>query len=132
TDPLYNWYTQGKDRSWWTGTGGAAGCGGAALALPTSGNLSQDTDDYVVWWFETDPVVNGSCVVDVYIPNTTFASAQAARYKILRGRVSSTVIAAFTVDQTVNRGRWVRLGSVSITGGGISVHLANRGPGGVF
>ncbi|MEV0134099.1 hypothetical protein AB0H83_37250 [Dactylosporangium sp. NPDC050688] len=124
-----NWYTNGMNGSWSEKSGGAAGCG-RALAMPMSGNASYDTGPYVVWWFVTNPVVTGSCAVSVYIPSTGVANDVAGRpayYKVLGGRNSSTVYARFTIDQTVNRGRWVSAGTHAVHNGEISVHLANRG-----
>ena len=100
--------------------------------MPSSGSTTYETEDYIVWWFETSPVVTGTCVVDVYIPNEAHAAGKPALYKILGGRTSSTVITSFTIDQTATRGSWVRAKTVAITGGGISVHLTNRGGPGVF
>jgi translation initiation factor IF-2 len=128
-DESQNWYTNAQDGSWTEKAGGAAECG-RALAMPMSGSADYDTDPYVVWWFVTTPVVIGSCAVSVYIPSTGVAGDVAghpAYYKILGGRTSSTVYGRFTVDQTVNRGRWVNAGTYAVHNGELSVHLVNRG-----
>jgi len=127
-----NWYTHNQDGAWRDTSGGLAGCSGAALGMPTSGDPNGKTDEYVVWWFETRPVLTGTCAVEVYIPSTSLAGGRPAHYHILGGRTSSTVSGAFSVDQTANRGRWVSGGTFPITGGGISVHLSNEGAGGTY
>ena len=40
--------------------------------------------------------------------------------------------ARFTIDQVANRGRWVSVGTYSVTAGAISIHLGNRGPSGTY
>ncbi|MDG4765058.1 hypothetical protein O7632_13255 [Solwaraspora sp. WMMD406] len=128
-DATQNWYASGMDGSWSEKSGGASGCG-RFVAMPMSGSSSWDSGRYVVWWFETSPVVTGSCAVAVYIPSSGVANDVAGRpsyYKVLGGRTSSSVYAGFSVDQTVNRGRWVGVGTYPLRNGAISIHLANRG-----
>ncbi|WP_327000702.1 hypothetical protein OHA72_37005 [Dactylosporangium sp. NBC_01737] len=128
-DNSQNWYTNGMDGTWSEKAGGAGGCG-RFVSMPMSGEPSVDGTPYVVWWFETSPVVTGACAVTVYIPSSGVpgdVAGHPAFYKILGGRTSSTVRASFTIDQTVNRGRWVSAGTFPLSGGAISIHLGNRG-----
>ncbi|MEV0134986.1 hypothetical protein AB0H83_41865 [Dactylosporangium sp. NPDC050688] len=128
-DLRQNWYTSGMDGTWSEKAGGAGGCG-ASVSMPMSGSPSTDTGPYVVWWFETSPVLTGSCAVAVYIPSSADpkdVAGRPAHYKVLGGRTSSTVHAEFSIDQTANRGRWVSAGTFAVRNGAISIHLGNRG-----
>jgi hypothetical protein len=129
-DSSQNWYTNGMDGSWSQKTGGSSVCGSQFLAMPMSGSPTTDGNPYVVWWFETSPVITGSCAVQVYIPSSGIAADVAGRpayYAVLGGRTSTTVQAMFTIDQTVNRGKWVAAGAFAVRNGAISIHLKNRG-----
>jgi hypothetical protein len=132
TTTVNNWYTNGQNANWWTGSGGSSLCGSHALAMPTSGNPAQDSGAYIVWWFETAPVQSGQCTVDVFIPNNAQTTATAARYKFLAGRHDATILVSYTVNQTAYKGKWLRFPPVSITGGGIAIHLADRGAAGLY
>ncbi|WFE25451.1 hypothetical protein O7623_18880 [Solwaraspora sp. WMMD791] len=136
-----NWYTWGVYRDgtagWYDISGGhrGDGCSGAAMAMPMSGGSTATGRNYVVWWFETAPVVNGTCAFSVHVPNSGSArdvAGNPAVYKVLGGRTSTTPYAQFSINQTANRGRWVGSGSVAVRNGAISLHLQDSGadPGG--
>lgn len=132
----HNWYSQGVYRDgtagWYDITGGhrGDGCSGSALAMPMSGSSTATGRNYVVWWFETAPVVNGTCTFSVLVPNSGSArdvAGNPAVYKVLGGRTSTSPYAQFSINQTANRGRWVGTGAVAVRNGAISLHLQDSG-----
>lgn len=134
---VHNWYTMGYytdgSEGWYETGGGYSGngCTGRAVSMPMSGDADQWTNEnYVVWWFYTSPVVEGTCKISVYIPNTGTArdvAGDPAIYKILGGRTSVTPYATFQINQTTVRGRWVTTTPVAVHNGAISVQLLDAG-----
>lgn len=109
---------------------GGDGCSGSAMAMPMSGGTGATGKNYVVWWFETAPVVAGSCTFSIYVPTGGSArdvAANPAVYKVLGGRTSTTAYARFSINQAANRGRWVGVGPVEVRNGAISLHLEDSG-----
>ncbi len=110
----------------------ANGCLGVFWTLPMSGTTVDDPDTYVVWWFAPAGMAGGSCDVMVYVPRPDHPQDAAGRpsaYLVLRGRDDATVVGDFTIDQTINRGRWVSVGPYPLDNGQIAIKLINRGVG---
>ncbi|WP_326550295.1 hypothetical protein [Micromonospora sp. NBC_01813] len=135
-DSAHNWYAWGVYRDgtagWYDINGGFGGdgCSGSAMAMPMSGGTGATGKNYVVWWFETAPVVAGSCTFSIYVPTGGSArdvAANPAVYKVLGGRTSTTAYARFSINQAANRGRWVGVGPVEVRNGAISLHLEDSG-----
>jgi hypothetical protein len=109
---------------------GASGCAGVFWTVPMSGNAQDDPHVYVLWWFAPNGMTHGSCDVMVFVPNAARpedAAGHPTVYVVLRGRDDHTVVGTFSIDQTVNRGRWVRAGRYSLDNGQIAVKMINRG-----
>ncbi|GAB2931135.1 hypothetical protein GCM10027280_18440 [Micromonospora polyrhachis] len=114
----------------WTGPG----CSRSLFwSVPMSGAGDRsDTDIQVLWWFSTGTSATGSCEVWVYVPKAqreVDAAGKPTAYQVLRGRADATVVGTFTIDQTANRGSWVRAGSYRLERGQIAVRLLNQGTG---
>jgi len=114
----------------WTGPGCARSL---FWSVPMSGDGDRsDSDVQVLWWFDTGTSAAGSCEVWVYVPKAhreADAAGKPTTYKVLRGRADAMVVGTFTIDQTANRGSWVRGGSYRLDRGQIAVRLLNQGTG---
>lgn len=124
-DGVAGWHSYGTGG--WTGNG----CGGRYTAMPMSGNKSKDARNSTVWTFATGKVSRGRCTISVYIPNNTNAKAVGGKpaYYTVQNQFSprSGTIGSFKIDQTANRGRWVRAGNFPVSNGRIAVMMHDRG-----
>ncbi|MER7415947.1 hypothetical protein ABT346_04025 [Micromonospora peucetia] len=117
-------------RGGWSGPGCA---GGTAWSVPMSGAADRsDSDIQVTWWFSTGTLARGSCAIWLFVPKPTRemdAAGKPSFFQVTRGRLDSTVVGTFSIDQPARRGEWVRAGSYPLEGGSIGVRLLNRGAG---
>jgi translation initiation factor IF-2 len=125
------WWAEGNDG--WLGfsSGGFTGngCSGQFASMPMSGFRTQDDPTfYSLWWFEVG-TASKSCAVETYVPTPTdaiYVSGKPAYYSVMTSETGPE-IGTFTVDQRVNRGRWVSVGSYSVSAGRVVIQLHNRG-----
>ncbi|MFC4078750.1 hypothetical protein [Amycolatopsis samaneae] len=117
------YYTKGDEGWLSSGSGGygGEGCNGSFYSVPMSGD-GRDGDNSAVWTFTTGPVSQGSCQLQVYIPNgdATRVGGSPSYYTVSGG-------GSFQIDQTRQRGRWVDAGRFAVSGGKVSVQLHSRG-----
>jgi hypothetical protein len=121
-----DWYSKGS------GGWSRDGCNGRVVSVPMSGSASRDDDsNVVVWWFRTTGIQEGTCTLQMYVPDTgnrRDAAGKPAHYLVF-GSASpdSSPLSAFDVDQAANQGRWVTGTQVTLTGGQFSVRMVTRG-----
>ncbi|GAB3141969.1 hypothetical protein GCM10027290_15560 [Micromonospora sonneratiae] len=124
-------YTEDGKEGWYSVGSGAwtsDGCGGAYEAMPMSGSKTKDDNFYGEWWFAVGSATR-SCAVSTYVPSTSDprnVSGKPATYQV-RDTEGGAIRATFTVDQRVNRGRWVSAGTYAVNGGRIVIRAVNRG-----
>ena len=75
-----------------------------------------------------DPEFVGSCSIEVYIPDSSHASAPIAHYVVDQPNSNDPSVAGFRVAQAIHRGQWVSVGDYRTTGGFV-VRLDDRGDG---
>jgi len=122
-----------EDKEGWVRVGSGAwtsdGCDGSYDTMPMSGYKTKDDSSfYAEWWFAVGTGTR-SCAVSTYVPTTTVhrhVAGKPATYQV-RDTEGGSVRATFTVDQRVNRGRWVPAGTYAVNGGRIVIRVVNRG-----
>ncbi|GAB2931067.1 hypothetical protein GCM10027280_18360 [Micromonospora polyrhachis] len=122
-----------EDKQGWVRVGSGAwtadGCDGSFDTMPMSGSKTKDDSSfYAEWWFAVGTGTR-SCAVSTYVPTTTVhrhVAGKPATYQV-RDTEGGAVRATFTVDQRVNRGRWVSAGTYAVSGGRIVIRGVNRG-----
>lgn len=136
------YYAGPADRAadWTTSrTGGyrGGGCTGAFVSLPLSGHLdAYDSNRYALWTFHLGAALNqgASCLMWTYIPDVkdlSVVGGEPAHYLVYGAAYvpgsTAKPVGNFELDQVTNRGKWVRDGSFSVTGGLASVRLVDAG-----
>ncbi|GDY31341.1 hypothetical protein [Gandjariella thermophila] len=125
-------YYTDRNTGWVTNTGGfvGSGCDGHYLSVPMSGDRYRDDENSMWWYFDTRPVLGGSCRVSVYVPDDgdiQNVGGHPTFYTVYSNDGSSGQTGQFTIDQVYNRGNWVDAGSFPVNGRGISIELHTRG-----
>ncbi len=114
----------------WTGDG----CGGTFLWTRLA-NVSGDADQWqedLDYYFNTGLSNGGRCMISVYVPDTPYANGIAHYWVTAEGPPNPSYgnrIAAFTIDQAANRGRWITAGTYGFGGKRVTVELDDNGPG---
>ena len=114
------------------GTG--SGCSDGFLAMPMSGEATQDAENRGQWVFDTG-LSSGTCTVTVYIPQPQTPAddyevdGTAAFYGVFDGTSARNApqIGQFTVNQLLYLGGSVVEGSFEISGPDLVVRLFDRG-----
>ncbi len=108
-----------------------SGCVGRTDSLPLSGDARTPNPTlYAEWDFHTDPVVRGSCLIQVYIPDVddiVFNGGEPAHYLVYSTIQGGDPGRPFAVAQPRNRGSWVTLGIAPIVHGELRIVLTNQG-----
>lgn len=114
-----------------TGGWSAPGCRGTFWTVPMSGSATEpDSHTYALWWFRTGQVTSGHCVIWMYVPDgerENDVAGEPAHYHVIRARDDTTTVGSFSLDQTVNRGRWVAGGRFVLDSGEIAIKMLNQG-----
>ena len=125
-------YWTGGEGAWLSDSGGLAtsGCSGTFLAMPMSGNATQDGGNGGAWTFVTGANA-GSCATSVYIPavsNPVYNGGDPGYYSVQNSASGGSTLNTVAVNQEADAGEWVSLGKYSAPSSGvIEVELADRG-----
>ena len=117
----------GKDSGGFTGDG----CAGSYFAMPMSGADTDDTGNYILWTFDTDPVKVGKCSLRVYIPdvnNIIDVGGDPSYYTVQNSSTAyADTVGSFSIQQPSYLGQWVSEGSFPVSGSLLVVMLHSRG-----
>lgn len=106
-----------------SGNGPKSGCGNGFLYV----DPGYAAENVVQWLFTFGSPATRSCRIDVFVPDSPHASAEVWYDVGDRFENTGDGITSFTVDQLVNRGRWVRATSVLVETATLLVHLDGGG-----
>ncbi|MEV6964203.1 hypothetical protein AB0M47_03730 [Hamadaea sp. NPDC051192] len=123
-----------KYTGWYSvGTGGLSKCGGGYDAMPMSGDAAKDDPSFYAEWYFVVGSATKTCDLSAYVPTADDTDAGRAgiagspAFYEVRDSEGGAVKSTFTIQQWANRGRWVAVGTVPVSGGRVVIRSLNRG-----
>jgi hypothetical protein len=129
----YGWFDDGNSGFIGKASGGFTGdgCAGSYFAMPMSGADTDDTGNYILWTFDTDPVKVGTCSLKVYIPDVNDiidVGGNPTYYTVQNSNTAyADTVGSFSIQQPSYLGQWVSEGSFPVSGSLLVVMLHSRG-----